>query len=437
MIAYYFRLALISIKRNPILSALMVTAIALGIGACMTTITVNYLMSNNPIKAKSDVLFHVQLDNWSPYEAARDPNDPPMQMTWIDVNNLQRAEKAYRQAAMARSGGVIQPTDPDVKPFQASFRLTYTDFFPMFNVPFIYGSGWDKSSDENAEQVVVLTRRINDEVFGGANSVGESIVIVGETFRVVGVIDDWHPVPKFFDLNTGDFGGPSDVFLPLSLKLPLELSSWGNVNCWKSPEGEGFVAFLNSECVNFQFWVELESAGDRAEYHAFLDSYVEEQKALGRFPRPLNNRMNNVQEWLEYNEVVADDAQIMMWLSLMFLVVCLLNTIGLMLSKFMGKSSEIGLRRAVGATKQDLFIQHTVETACIGLAGGLLGLAFSYFGLQGIRSLYGEFADRLTTLDFNMVLLAMVISLLATIIAGLYPTWRACSIAPASQLKSQ
>lgn len=435
MFFYYIKLAMLSFKRNPILSLLMVLAIAFGIGALMTTITVNYLMSNNPIKAKNDVLYHVQLDSWSPFEAARDTDAPPLQVTWTDATNLQQAQQAFRQAAMARSGGIVKPENLDVKPFQASFRLTYTDFFPMFNVPFIYGSGWEDSADETAEQVVVLSRDVNDRVFGGENSVGESVTILGKVFRVVGVIDEWHPVPKFFDLNTDDFGGTADVFMPLSLKLPMELPSWGNTNCWKPPEGTGFEAFLNSECVNYQFWVELTSPQDEARYHAFLDSYVEEQKALGRFPRPLNNRMNNVQEWLEYNEVVADDAQIMMWLSIMFLLVCLLNTIGLMLSKFIGKSGEIGLRRAVGATRGNLFFQHLVETACIGLAGGLLGLVFSYFGLQGIRTLYGEFADRLTTLDATMMLLAIAISTIATIIAGIYPTWRASAIAPAGQLK--
>ncbi|MFT6993195.1 MAG: putative ABC transport system permease protein, partial [Paraglaciecola sp.] len=53
MFGYYIKLALKSVKRNPILSLLMITAIALGIGASMTTITVNYLMSADPIPHKS------------------------------------------------------------------------------------------------------------------------------------------------------------------------------------------------------------------------------------------------------------------------------------------------------------------------------------------------------------------------------------------------
>ena len=69
MFGYYIRLALLSIRRNAILSGLMVAAIAVGIGASMTTITVNYAMGSDPIPHKSDTLFAVQVDNW-------DPNNP-------------------------------------------------------------------------------------------------------------------------------------------------------------------------------------------------------------------------------------------------------------------------------------------------------------------------------------------------------------------------
>ena len=54
MFSYYLKLGWLSIRRNPLLSTLMVAAIAVGIGACMTTITVNYIMSSNPIAHKSD-----------------------------------------------------------------------------------------------------------------------------------------------------------------------------------------------------------------------------------------------------------------------------------------------------------------------------------------------------------------------------------------------
>jgi putative ABC transport system permease protein len=437
MFGYYLKLAMKSIRRNPILSLLMVTAIGLGIGASMTTVTVNYLMSSNPIPHKSDQLFYVQLDSWSPHEPANEPNEPPDQVTWTDAINLVKANAAFRQTAMASTGGVVVPEDKDNKPFMASIRLAFADFFPMFDTPFLYGSGWSSQADENRDYVVVISKSLNERVFGGENSVGRSIEVVGKQFRVIGVVDEWILVPRFYDVTTGAFDETEEIFMPFYMKQELELSNGGNTNCWKSPEGEGFTAFLQSECVNYQMWVELRSDSEKQDYMNFLNNYVNEQKALGRFPRPLNNRLSDVMEWMENQEVVADDARIMMSLSFMFLLVCLLNTIGLLLAKFTGKASEIGLRRAVGASRGDLFIQHLVETACIGIAGGLLGLGLALLGLQGIKTLYGEFVQNVVQLDMTMVAFALVLALVSSILAGIYPTWRACNIAPASQLKSQ
>ena len=72
MIRYYLKLGLLSIRANPMLSGLMVAAIGIGIGACMTIITINYIMSGNPIPHKSDQLFYVQVDNWDPSAPAEE-----------------------------------------------------------------------------------------------------------------------------------------------------------------------------------------------------------------------------------------------------------------------------------------------------------------------------------------------------------------------------
>ncbi|MAG75958.1 MAG: ABC transporter substrate-binding protein [Colwelliaceae bacterium] len=438
MFGYYVKLAFKSIKKNPLLSFLMVFAIALGIGASMTTITVNYLMSANPIPDKSEQLFYVQVDSWDPHNAFNDESgDPPNQLTWTDANNLFDAQKAVKQALMAKSGGIVVPEDKNINPFEVQIRLSTADFFPMFDTPFLFGSGWDMAVDSKLEQVVVLTKKINDKIFGGENSVGRNITLAGQNFKVVGVLDTWEPVPKFYDVNNGAFDEVEDVFVPFKLKETLELPSWGNVNCWKSPDGEGFKAFLRSECINFQMWVQLDNQEQKSDYLMFLDNYVSEQKSLGRFPRPMNNKVSDVMTWMENQQVVEDDAKMMMWMSFMFLIVCLLNTVGLLLAKFIGKSSEIGLRRAIGASKGQVFQQHIIESATIGLLGGIAGLLLALLGLKGIESLYGDFVKNLISLDFTMAATGLLIALLSSVLAGLYPTWRACNIQPATQLKSQ
>lgn len=142
MLAYYLQLGLRSLRRNPILTALMVVGIALGIAASMTTLTVMHLMGSDPIPWKSDKLHYVQLDNWSPDQPYNDDGSPPDQVTYRDAVALMAAAQADRQVAMFKLALPIQPANPELKPFRALVRVAGADFFPMFEPPFQYGGGW-------------------------------------------------------------------------------------------------------------------------------------------------------------------------------------------------------------------------------------------------------------------------------------------------------
>lgn len=438
MFGYYLKLGALSIRRNPVLSSLMIAAIATGIGAFMTVFTIDYVMSGNPIPHKSEVLFHVQLDSWDPNEAAVDPDLPPQQVTYTDGTSLLAAGKARRQVLSYRNSRVIEPADPEQLPFMVSSRATSADFFPMFDTPFLYGTGWDKAADDEHARVVVINQTVNEQVFGGEDSVGRTLTMNGANYRVTGVLDEWQPTPKFYDVNNGAFNDSESVYFPLSHGIDLELGSSGNTNCWKPFGGNDWGSFLASECVWLQFWVELHGRSERSEYLSFLDAYALSQKELGRFPRPLNNRLSNVMEWMEAEGVVDDDVQVLLGLAGMFLVVCLLNTIGLLLAKVMRRSGDISLRRALGASRHAIFAQYTTEAGIIGAAGGLLGIGLTWLGLQGIRGLYADygFVVRLVTMDWVMILAAIGLAIAAALGAALYPTWRASMIHPASELKA-
>jgi len=440
MLSYNIKLALKSMQRNPIMTALMVAAIAVGIGISMTTLTVHYMMSGNPIPEKSDTLFAITMDSWSPLRPFDDdrPERGPHQVTFHDAERLVALGAGKRQTAMFESSLIIEPTNDEELPFEAGARVTNADFFTMFNVPFLYGSGWDKSVDAAAEPVVILSKELNERFFGGQDSVGERLTMQGMQFQIVGVIDAWEPTPRFYDVINGGFQDVNEMFIPFSLTRALELGSNGSDWGWKTEETTTFEQWLNSESVWVQYWVELDSGGanERDKYAAHLDAYVGEQKRLGRFERPLNNSIYNVMEWMDYHEVVANDAKVLLGLSFLFLLVCLLSTIALLLTKFVGKKSEISLRRALGASRKVIFKQQIAEVAVIGMSGGLIGLALAGLGLQGIEYLYDAPAG-LVRLDWIMMLTAIGIAIVSSVIAGIYPAWRVCQIPPAAQLKTQ
>ena len=439
MLRYYLKLGLLSIRANPALSALMVAAIAIGIGACMTIVTVRHVMADNPIEHKNDQLFHVQLDNWNPNDPYEEPNEPPEQVTYLDATNLHAADRAHRQVISFKSDRVVQPENDDILPFQEEVRATTSEFFAMFDVPFKYGSGWDSAADRAEERVAVLSSTMNEQLFGGEDSTGRMLMMNNESFRIVGVLDEWRPTPKFYDLNNNPYTDPERIFTPFSLAVSGEWGSSGNNSCWKPPEEGGYEGYLASECIWIQMWVELTSKAEKEAYAQFLDDYVMEQKELGRFPRPLNNRLSTPEEWMINREAVDDTVSVLLALAVLFLIVCLLNTIGLLLAKVTRRRNDISLRRALGASKSELFMQYIVEAGMIGVAGGVAGIGMTWLGLRGIENVFAEydFVVYLVTMDREMVGLAVVLAIVSALGAALYPTWRACSVSPASTLRIQ
>jgi len=435
MLLYQIKNAVRSLRRNPILSGLLIGGIALGVAVSTAFITTYYVLAGDPIPHKSDKIFHVELDSWSAAKAYNDdkPELPPDQITYRDMQGLMQSDIPTYQGGSFQSRVTIQPGADVERPFRADVRLCFGDFFRMFDAPFEFGGPWDSSADAEMEAVVVIDAALNHRLFGGDNSVGRTVRMENRDYTVVGVLDRWRPDIKFYDL-TDPYGAPEQVYLPFNHAQPLELNSWGNISNWKFYQGDTYANLLQSEAVWIQMWVQLNSAAQRRDYVDFLDAYVLDQKTLGRFERPLNNRLVTVSEWMTEAEVVPNQAKAMLVISLLFLVVCSVNLIGILLGKFLARAPEAGVRRALGASQGSIFMQHLVECEVVGITGGVLGVGLSTLALALIDRLFDDMVFRL---DLNMILAGLSLSLIAGLIAGIYPSWRICRVAPATYLKIQ
>jgi putative ABC transport system permease protein len=446
MLAYYMRLALKSFRRNPGLTALMVCAIGLGIAVCVMTMTVYHAMSGNPIWWKSDRLYAVTMDNWDPNEPAdsRHPALPPPMMTYKDATYLARSNIPERKVVMYKANGIVTGGTVERGPHRVVSRITMADFFAMFEVPFQYGGGWNEAADQGPEPVIVISHKENLKLFGGINSVGRTIEWNTHQFRIVGVLKEWSPQPKFYDLNNGAFDVAEDAYVPFGWGAALEQLSGGSSNCWKPEPLNSYQDLLHSDCVWFEMWVELPDARSRERLQAFMDSYANEQRRAGRFPRPQNNRLTDVSQWLADQDVVENDNRVLVGLSFSFLAVCLINTVGLLLAKFLNGASISGVRRALGASRRQIFIQHLIEVGVLSAIGAVLGLVLAAAGLWVVHTLYAavRFGEpggyqELTHFDTASVIWAVVLAMIATLAAGLYPAWRIGRLPPAVYLKSQ
>ena len=149
-----------------------------------------------------------------------------------------------------------------------------------------------------------------------------------------------------------------------------------------------------------------------------------------------------MRQWLIDQEVVDNDNRMLVGVAFAFLAICLLNTVGMLLAKFLKSAPGAGIRRALGATRAQIFWQYLTEAALLAAGGAALGLLLAAFGLQGVHALYawgsigpGGYQE-LTHVRWGSVLWALALALIAALGAGFYPAWRLARLPPATYLKS-
>ncbi|HLL09650.1 MAG TPA: ABC transporter permease [Rubrivivax sp.] len=439
MLGYYLKLGVRNLRRNPVMTFLMILTLAIGVAASVSTLTILYVMSGDPIPHKSDRLIVPVLDNGPlrDYTPGQPPNFPFM--AYRDAVNLLASKQGVRRTVLYDVGGAIEPARRDLPVINTDGIATTSDYFAMFEVPFLHGGAWSAADDQRAARVAVLSRKHSEKVFGKDNPVGRSVRVFSQDYTVIGVLDHWQPTPRYTHLVNGSggsaFDGEETIYIPFTAAIAQQQESNGSTNC-SGDAGVGYQGLLDSECTWIQPWVELASAGDKDELRGWLDAYLGEQRKLGRFPRPEPARVYDVMEWMDFLEVVDNDNRLAVWLAFGFLMLCLFNTMGLLLAKFSVRSPEVGVRRALGATRSAIFRQFLVESGVVGLMGGALGLVLSLLCLWLIGKASAELSV-VARMDWTMLGFTLLLAIGAAILAGLLPTWRACNVTPAVQLKSQ
>ncbi len=438
MLRYYFMLGVRGLRRNAALTALMVLTLAIGVAASVATLTIVHVMSGDPIPGKSARLFSPLLDNGE--LAGYVPGAPPADdlMTYRDAAALLAGQQGARRTAIYGTSLALEPARADMPPSRQQGLATTRDFFAMFEVPLRYGQPWSAADEARGADVLLISAALSETLFGQADPVGRRVRLGGVDYQIAGVTGRWAPLPRYYQLaNREDaFDSQEDYFIPLATAVRHQIDLDGSMHCHAPGTKPGFQGRLESECTWIQFWFETAGARERGMLLDYLNSYTREQFRLGRFQRRGANQLFDVMDWLEHRKVVGNDQRLAAWLAFGFLLLCLVNTVGLLLAKFSARAAEVGIRRALGASRRAIFQQFLIETAVIGLGGGVLGLLFAFLALKLI-ALQSKTMETVAHLDPGMLALTFALSVLAALLAGLLPTWRACQITPAMQLKSQ
>lgn len=430
MLDYYLRCALQKTRRHPWLASSLVLIIGLGVAACMTTLSVLRAATRDPMPWVSRMLYAPSIASTgeaaATFAAAQGLVD---HATAVRLLSAGGSTSVFADYALS---GIALPQDPGVHPSVIYGHAVSAAFFPVLRVPFVFGRSWSASEEGNHDLLVVISRKLNDRIFSGRDSVGRTLRYNDATFRVVGVMDDWEPSPRFYDINAGNGypGTDEDFLVPLESAVANRLGSAGTVSCVEAPDGKGFDALLHSGCL----WISvIAMAPTQAGVHALdgvLDGAVRTSVAGGLAGEGLSGRMIPLRSLMEAKHIVPDGTQASVVVSVALFLGCLVTAASLMMSHYLGRHAELGLRRALGARRTDIVAQLLVEAALTGLLGGLVGIGLTFLGVATVHRLLPSGPAQLATLQAGPIAIALLGALVATMLSGAYPALSASRAMP-------
>jgi len=292
----------------------------------------------------------------------------------------------------------------------------YTDgaFWQILDFRFLEGGPFAAKDDEERNRVAILNATTRQRFFGDQPAVGRTVEIDGERFRVVGVVED------VSYLRITPF---ADVWLPI-----------GTI------KNESYrTAFLG----NFMAVILAPRAAD-------LPRIAEEYRsALARVESPTPGRFTVVSGGIDtpfgmlsrmlFSNKLADNRspQLLGWLlgiAFLFMLLPTVNLVNISVSRILERASEIGVRKAFGASSRTLVGQFLVENLVLTLIGGLVGFLLAALVVAAING-SGLFPYARFTFNHRVFLYGFLLTLFFGVLSGVYPAWKMSRLHPVDALK--
>ena len=292
----------------------------------------------------------------------------------------------------------------------------YTDgaFWQIMDFRFLEGGPFSAKDDEERSRVAVINATTRQRFFGDQPAVGRTVEIDGERFRVVGVVED------VSYLRLTPF---ADVWLPI-----------GTIR------NEGY---RTSYLGNFMAAILAPRAAD-------LPRIAEEYRsALARIDSPDPARFTVVSGGIDtpfgmlsrmlFSQRLEENrsAQLLSWLlgiAFVFMLLPTVNLVNISVSRILERASEIGVRKAFGASSHTLVGQFLVENLVLTLIGGLAGFVLAALVVGGING-SGLFPYARFSLNPRVFLYGLLLTVFFGVLSGVYPAWKMSRLHPVDALK--
>jgi putative ABC transport system permease protein len=419
---YNLRLVGKSLRRDRWFTLVMVLSQALGVSIFATALVSAQRYSNVTGQVNSDV-FRVEGERSVAltrfYQGTQFEGVGEFIANYVSVSTV-RALAATGQAIGATVNFVSVMTGGPTErpPARLPVRFCDADFFRLFNIDFRYGRPFTGGNPSLAAAEVVLSDMLNQQLYGGADSVGRTIRIAGRDFRIVGVMRQ-----RPGKMNLWDFGvAPENIanlLVPFALAgelRPVPVYSWPLA----LPEA-GWRGIADSTSGITEYWVRVPPGQAHARYAA----------ALAGIDRRLSLR--SADEIARRYSKAPAPYRVFVILTLVVMEVSVINLMRMLLAKATSRAAEIGIHRALGAGRNTIFARQLAEGVIVSMAGSALGLLLTIPTVAMFDRLIPDSPVRLAVTPM-IVCTVLLVCLLASLVSGIYPAWRIASVAPTRYL---
>ncbi|HEX5306187.1 MAG TPA: ABC transporter permease [Dyella sp.] len=430
MVRYYFSLAIGGLQRTPWLALLMVLTLAIGLSTCMITIALRHALAMDPVPGKSLRLLNLQ-DPSVPYEAgARFSYGEAGQLTRMGAPDAVSSESGMGTVTSISVAGQRVAMDGGL-----GIRYATAGFFAMFDISLERGRVWTRDEEQSAAPVALISEDLAAELFPHASPLGHQVGVGDTQYTVIGVLRPWNPQPHYIDLTLGAFGtGGAGIYLPVKTIRYAPDDMLVFQRCPRSHPSLALPAdLLSSACGWLSVWYLVPFEQDVSRLTHAVESQLPEV-----FPATPASKLHLLNVRQIVADVVPASVNLYALLGVIFLVLCVVNASGMQLSRLMRGTAQIGIRRALGASRLDIVKQYLCDALLVGGAGGMAGMMLTFVGMYFVRQLplgevrYAQMAYMDGTMFALMVLLVFVCSALA----GVVPAWMASRADPALVIKA-
>ncbi|WP_126243453.1 ABC transporter permease [Chitinophaga rhizosphaerae] len=411
MLINYFKIAIAVLKRRKFFTFISLFGISFSLTILMVlTAAIDHLVSPSyPDVHRDRSLYSMTLK-------LTDPKEQGQRTGPFNYHFLHTYVESMKTPEAVAISSIFAPSNTYVNNQKLVIDIKYTNegFWKVLQFQFLEGKPYTQAQIDAGERVAVITESTRDRYFGkGVPAVGKLLETDNVQYRIAGVVKSVAITQVF---------AYGDMYLPWTVSQQHTAKKGYNgmfIPILLAPSKADLPA------MQAEYAHQMSKVPMPHEHFTELESHA--KPYLTTFTRMLLGKHDS-----------DGTSKLMIYLGaflLFFLLLPTLNLVNLNLSRILERASEIGVRKAFGASSGTLVVQFIVENVILTLIGGIIGMALSFIVIGILNQ--AELLSHVTlSLNYKVLAISMVICLVFGCMSGVYPAWRMSRMQIATALKT-